>query len=113
MVTIYHNPRCAKSRHALSLLEKKEKVINIIEYLKTPPNENELANLLKMLGMNAEEIVRKGESLYKEKYKGKNLTDKQWIKILANNPILIERPIIVKGKKAVLGRPPQNVSSLF
>ena len=113
MVRIYHNPRCTKSRQALSILEKKEKDIQIVEYLKTPPSASELKKVLKMLGMKAEEIIRKGESIYKGKFKGKKLDDQQWIAAMVKNPILIERPIIIKGKKAVLGRPPENVSKLY
>ena len=81
----------------------------MIEYLKTPPTQKEIKELLRILGMKAEEIVRKGEPVYTEKYANKKLTEAQWIKALAENPILIERPIIVKGDKASIGRPPERV----
>lgn len=110
---IYHNPRCMKSRETLQIVEKKAKNLEIIEYLKTPPTEKEIETLLKKLGMKAEEIVRKKEKLFLEKYKGKKLTEKQWIKALAENPILIERPIFVNGNKAVIGRPPENVKKIL
>jgi arsenate reductase len=109
MLKIYHNTRCSKSRDVCSILEKKKVKTEIVEYLKTPPSQKEIKELLKMLGMKAEEIVRKGEPLYKEKFSTKKLTEVQWIKILSENPILIERPIIVKGNKAIIGRPPERV----
>ncbi|HEX9649753.1 MAG TPA: arsenate reductase (glutaredoxin) [Cyclobacteriaceae bacterium] len=113
MVTIYHNPRCMKSRQTLALLEKREKNIEIIQYLKDTPDSKELEGILDKLDLDAEDIVRKGETLYKEKFKGKQLSRKQWIEALVKNPVLIERPIVVKGRKAVLGRPPENVSKLY
>ena len=113
MVTIYHNPRCRKSREALALLNDSGESVTIREYLKLPPSEKELSELLELLNKRPEEIIRKNEALFKEHYKGKDLTDQQWIKILASNPILIERPIIIKGKKAVLGRPIENLEALL
>ncbi len=112
-ITVYHNTRCSKSREACSILQEENIPFETIEYLKTPPTEKEIISLLKMLGMKAEEIVRKGEPLYKEKFAGKKLTEAQWIKTLAKNPILIERPIVVKGNKAVIGRPPEKVLELL
>lgn len=110
---IYHNTRCSTSRKTLALIEESGVNPEIVEYLKDPLTEDELKDILNKLGMKAEEIIRKKEKLYKEEYKGKNLTDSQWIKVLVKNPILIERPIVVKGKKAVLGRPPENVKELL
>ena len=109
MIKIYHNTRCSKSRDVCTILEKKKVKTEIVEYLKTPPTQKEIKELLKMLGMKAEEVVRKGEPIYKEKFASKKLTEAQWIKALAENPILIERPIIVKGNKAIIGRPPESV----
>lgn len=109
ILKIYHNTRCSKSRDVCTILEKKKVKTEVIEYLKTPPTQKEIKELLKMLGMKAEEIVRKGEPLFKEKFEGKKLTEAQWIKTLSQNPILIERPIIVKGNKAIIGRPPERV----
>lgn len=106
---IYHNTRCSKSRDVCSLLEKKKVKTEVVEYLKTPPTQKELKELLKMLGMKASELVRTGEPVYKEKFEGKKITEAQWLKNLAEYPILIERPIIVKGKKAIIGRPPEKV----
>ncbi len=109
MITIYHNTRCSKSRDVCTILEKKKVKTEVVEYLKTPPTEAEIIELLKMLGMKAEDLVRKKEPLFLEKFKNKKLTEAQWIKAMAQNPILIERPIIVKGKKAIIGRPPEKV----
>lgn len=113
MIKIYHNNRCSKSREACSILTEQGLAFETIEYLKTPPTNKDIEALLKMLGLKAEEIVRKGEPLYKEKFAGKKLTETQWIKALAENPILIERPIVVKGNKAVIGRPPEKVLELL
>ncbi len=109
MIKIYHNNRCTKSRKACSILQEEGVEFKIIEYLKIPPTPIEIKDLLKILNMKAEDIVRKGEPLYKEKYKDKKLSEAQWIKALSENPILIERPIIVKGNKAIIGRPPEKV----
>jgi arsenate reductase len=113
MITIYHNPRCSKSRETLDLLKEGKEELNIIEYLQTPPTAEELKKVISKLGIPAEELVRKGEVLYKEKYKGKKMSDAQWIKILSENPTLIERPIVVKGKQAIIGRPPANIYKLM
>ena len=112
-VTIYHNPRCGKSRDTLKLLRDKGVEPEVIEYLQTPPTKEELRGLLEKLGMKPEALLRKGEDVYKQKFAGKALTDEQWLDALAKNPILIERPIVVKGTKAVLGRPPENVLALL
>lgn len=110
---IYHNPRCAKSRQTLALIKETGAEVEIIEYLKTVPTAKELKELLQKLGMTAEQLLRKGEAVYKEEYKGKSLTEDQWINAMILHPKLIERPIVVKGVKAVLGRPPENVNSLL
>ena len=113
MTKIYHNPRCGKSRQTLALLKEKESNFEIIEYLKTPPSAEELKSILELLKMKPLELIRRGESIFKENFKGKELTDDQWIKAMVENPILIERPIVVKNGQAILGRPPENVNELF
>ncbi len=110
---IYHNPRCAKSRAGLKLLQEAGKEVEIIEYLKNPPTEKELKEILKMLGMKPRELIRKNEAVFKEQFKGKNLTDDEWIRIMVENPRLIERPIVVAGGKAVLGRPTEKINELL
>ena len=110
---IYHNPRCSKSRSTLQLIKDAGKEVEIIEYLNEIPTKKELETILMKLNMNPEDIIRKGEAIYKERFKGKNFGREEWIQILIENPKLIERPIVVKGNKAVLGRPPENVLELF
>jgi len=110
---IYHNPRCSKSRAGLKLIQEAGKDVEIIEYLKTPPTEPELKKLLLMLGMNPLDLIRKNESIFKEQFKGKELSDDEWIKIMVENPKLIERPIVVDRNKAVLGRPTEKIENLF
>jgi len=110
---IYHNPRCSKSRQSLQLLQDKGINPEIIEYLKTPPSADEITELIAMLGIKPEALIRKGEAVFKENFKGKTLTDQQWIEAMAKFPKLIERPIVVEGKKAVIGRPPTLVLDLI
>lgn len=113
MITLYHNPRCTKSRATLALLTERGIEPKIVDYLKTPPTAKELKALVNKLGIKPEELVRKGEDVYKEKFAGKTMTDAQWIQALAANPILIERPIVVNGDKAAIGRPPENVEKIL
>ncbi len=110
---IYHNPRCSKSRQTLALIEEKEVKIEIVSYLDNPPSKDELKKILIMLDIKPEQLLRKGEAIYKENYKGKSLTDNQWIEAMLKYPKLIERPIVVKGNKAVIGRPPEKVLELL
>ncbi len=111
--TIYHNPRCAKSRQALQLLRDKGIEPNVVEYLKQVPTERELEMLVMKLGIKPEQLLRKGEAVYKDKYKSFKLNDHEWIKVMCEHPVLIERPIIVKDHKAVIGRPAENIEDLF
>jgi arsenate reductase len=111
--TIYHNPKCSKSRATLALLQEHGVEPQIVEYLKTPPTAAELKAIVAKLGIKPERLVRKGEDVYKANYAGKTLTDAQWLEALAKHPILIERPIVVSGNRAVLGRPPENVNELL
>ncbi len=113
MTTIYHNPRCRKSRETLAILEEQKEEFTIIKYLETPPSEKELTEMIKLLGISPLELVRKNETIWKESYKGKELSDNQLIEVMAKNPILIERPIVIKGKKAIIGRPPQKVIDIL
>lgn len=110
---IYHNPRCRKSRETLAIIEDKGIAPEIVLYLEKVPTQKELKELVKLLKIKPEALLRKGEKIYKEQYKGKQLTDAEWIKAMVKNPKLIERPIVVKGKKAILGRPPENVLELL
>ncbi|HEX9702996.1 MAG TPA: arsenate reductase (glutaredoxin) [Rhodospirillales bacterium] len=111
-VTIYHNPRCTKSRQTLALLEGKGVKPRIVEYLETPPSPAELKRILKMLGMTPRQLLRKKEA--KEAgLDDARLSDDALIEKMAANPIVIERPIVVKGSKAALGRPPENVLDIL
>lgn len=112
-ITIYHNPRCSKSRDSLNLLKEKDLDIQIIEYLKTPPSPTELQKVLAQLNLPAEQLIRKSEAIYKESYKGKKLSEEEWIEAMVKNPKLIERPIVIYGDKAVIGRPLEQVQQLI
>jgi arsenate reductase len=109
---IYHKTNCSTSLEAVRLLRKSKCEFEIREYLKDPPTEKELKELVKKLGCKPFDIVRQKESLFKENYADKKISDTQWIKILSQNPILIERPIVIDGKKAIIGRPPVLVLNL-
>jgi len=111
--TIYHNPRCTKSRATLELLRQRGIEPVIVLYLETPPNAATLRAIVAKLGIEPEQLVRKGEDLYKSKYAGKALSDAQWIKAMVDDPVLIERPIVVHSERAVIGRPPENVEPLL
>ncbi|MEQ8239773.1 MAG: arsenate reductase (glutaredoxin) [Cyclobacteriaceae bacterium] len=113
MTVIYHNPRCGKSRETLTLLKEKKEEIQIIEYLKDVPSEEQISVILSLLGIKAEELIRKGEAIFKEKFKGKQLTEQEWIAAMIEHPKLIERPIVVKNGKAAIGRPPENVLAIL
>ena len=112
-LTIYHNPKCSKSRQTLALLEGRGIRPRIVEYLKTPPSAAELSAIVARLGIRPESLVRKGENIYKAKYAGKTLTDAQWIEAMVRDPVLIERPIVVAGGKAAIGRPPERALELL
>jgi arsenate reductase len=112
MFTIYHNPKCSKSRATLGLLQERGIEPRIVEYLQTPPTKAELKAIIDKLGIEPEQLVRKGEDVYKNKYAGKKLSAAQWIDAMIKDPILIERPIVVSGSRAVIGRPPENVEQL-
>jgi len=113
MIKIYHNPRCRKSREALEIIRQAGYEPIIIEYLHDPPSYQELKDMLKNMGKKPEEIVRKGETIFKDNFRGKNLSDDEWIKVMIKNPKLIERPIVVNGENVALGRPPENVRSII
>jgi arsenate reductase (glutaredoxin) len=112
-LTIYHNPACTKSRETLALIRERGHEPQVVEYLKSPPSEAELTAIVRKLGIKPLELVRTGEQVFKDKYKGKTLSDKEWIKAMVANPILIQRPIVVRGEAAAIGRPPQDVERLL
>lgn len=109
-VTIYHNPRCSKSRQALALIEEKGVTPEVVEYLKTPPDAAALKAVLKKLGLTARDVLRTGEAAYRELgLADPAKSEDELIAAIVANPILLERPIVVKGDRAVIGRPPENV----
>lgn len=112
-ITIYHNGECSKCRGALEIMQERNVPHNIRWYLAEPLNKDELSALLKKLGIPPSQLVRKSEPLFKERYEGKDISEDQWLKILAENPILIERPIIEKGDKAIIARPPERVFEMI
>jgi arsenate reductase (glutaredoxin) len=110
MVTLYHNPRCSKSRDALALLREQGQEPEVILYLDTPPNAKTLKTLLGKLGISARALLRKGEDAYKElNLADESLSEAALINAMVENPKLIERPIAINGDKAVIGRPPETV----
>ena len=114
MTTIFHNPRCSKSRAAVDLLESREIDFDVVKYLEAPPSEEELERIVKMLGIDPEQLVRKGEKRFKELALGdRRLSDKEWISILSANPKLIERPIVVHDGRAAIGRPIQKIIDIL
>ncbi|MDG2312785.1 MAG: arsenate reductase (glutaredoxin) [Alphaproteobacteria bacterium] len=113
-VVIYHNPRCSKSRATLQILQEHGIQPKIIEYLKTPPNGEKINELLDMLNISPRNLLRKGEDVYKLlDLKNKNISDTNIVSAMVDNPILIERPIVVINGKAKIGRPPEQVLDLF
>lgn len=114
MLTIYHNPRCSKSRQTLSLLQDQGLEPEIELYLETPPNSQTLSLLLKKLGLNARQLLRRGEQEYKDQnLADASLSEQQLIAAMTQYPKLIERPIVVNGQRAAIGRPPESVLEIL
>ncbi|MEC8851706.1 MAG: arsenate reductase (glutaredoxin) [Pseudomonadota bacterium] len=113
-VTIYHNPRCSKSRQTLALLEERGVTPTVVEYLKTPPDAATLGDILAKLGCPPRQLMRVKEAVYRELGLGdENLCDADLIQAMVDNPILIERPIVLAGDRAALGRPPEAVLAIL
>jgi arsenate reductase len=112
-LVIYHNGTCSKSRGALEILQEQNILHEVRWYLAEPLTKNELETLLKKLSLRPSELVRRNEPLYKEQFEGKELSEQEWLDILLENPILIERPIVEKGDKAVVARPPERLFDLL
>ncbi|MEZ7497764.1 arsenate reductase (glutaredoxin) [Flavobacterium sp. Arc3] len=104
MIQIYHNPRCGKSRNCLAFIEETEKEYEIIKYLDNPPTLKELEALLKKLNLKPLDLVRQKEKIWIENFKNKEMTEEEILKVMVENPILIERPIVINGDKAIIGR---------
>ncbi|MFK8045717.1 MAG: arsenate reductase (glutaredoxin) [Crocinitomicaceae bacterium] len=110
---IYHNNRCSKSRQTLELLQKNNAQVKEFNYLIEKIDANELKFIILKLGIKAEQLIRKGEDIYKTNFKGKNLTDQEWIAAMIEHPKLIERPIVINGEKVAIGRPPENILAIL
>lgn len=112
-IKIYHNSRCSKSNAALKALENSGTDFTVVNYLENPPSLEELKAILKMLGMTPIELMRSGELLFKEKIKGRNLSDQQLLAAMLEYPILIQRPIIINGDKAVIARSEEAIDNII
>lgn len=113
MYKVYHNTRCKKSRAGLQFLQDKGMEVAIIEYLKNPLSIVELTQLFSKLNRKPSEMIRKQEAIFKSDFKGKSFTEDEWIRIIAENPKLLNRPIIVKGNKAIWGDPVDNIDDII
>jgi arsenate reductase len=113
MIKIYHNPRCGKSREGLAILENSGKDFEIIKYLEKVPTKKELVAILKILGLSPIALVRTNETVWKENYKGKSMTDDEIIAAMITFPKLIERPIVIMDNQGVVGRPPEKIKALL
>ncbi len=113
MIKIYHNPRCRKSREGLEILEKSGKDFEVIKYLEVIPSKEELLSLIKTLGISPEKLVRKNEAIWKENYRGKQLSDEDIVDAMITHPKLIERPVVINGNKAIIGRPPELIKEII
>ena len=113
MITIFHNPRCGKSRECLVFLNENSKEVEVINYLVNPPTFDELSEIIQMLKIKPIELVRQKETLWISDFKGKPITDEEIVRAMVLNPILIERPIVIRGRKAVIARPYEKVKAIL
>ena len=113
MIKIFHNNRCSKSRNGLQIVEQSGKPFEVVKYLEDVPSEKELKDIIKLLGIKPIDLVRKNEAIWRADYKGKDLSDAEIIKAMVENPKLIERPIVINGDKAVIGRPPEAMLDII
>ena len=113
MIKIYHNPRCSKSRQGLEIIKNSDLPFKIIKYLETPLTKNELITILDILSIAPIDLVRKGEPIWKEQYKGRDLSNDDLINMMVAHPKLIERPIVINKKDGIIGRPPENIKEIL
>lgn len=113
MITIYHNPRCGKSRDCLAFIQNSKNEFEVIKYLETPLSYDELESIIKKLQLQPIELIRTKETVWIENFKGKKLSDKQLIQAMVDYPILMERPIAVNGDKAVIARPLEKINAII
>ena len=113
MIKIFHNNRCSKSRNGLQILEQSGKPFEIVKYLEDTPSIDELKNIINLLNIAPIDLIRKNETIWKTSFKGKQLSDDEIIKAMVDNPKLIERPIVINGNEAVIGRPPELIKDIL
>lgn len=113
MIKIYHNNRCTKSRCSLQILEDSGKDFEVVKYFEDTPSASEIKDIIKLLGITPIQLIRKGEAIWKDNYKGKDMSDNEIVDAMAEHPKLIERPIIINGDKAVIGRPPELILNII
>lgn len=113
MITIYHNPRCSKSRECLAFIENSEHELEIINYIQNPLKYRELQQIIKKLKLKPIELVRQNEPVWKEYFEGQTLTEKEVIHAMVKFPVLMQRPIAVKGEKAVIARPLEKIKTII
>ncbi|NNF82337.1 MAG: arsenate reductase (glutaredoxin) [Flavobacteriaceae bacterium] len=113
MIVIYHNPRCRKSRETLEILETRKADYKVIKYLDVPLGAEKLGKIIKILNIPPIDLVRKNEKIWKENFKHLNFSDEELIQVMAKYPQLIERPIVINGNKAVIGRPPNRILEII
>ncbi|WP_407557151.1 arsenate reductase (glutaredoxin) [Winogradskyella sp. 4-2091] len=113
MIKIYHNPRCSKSRQGLAIVEDSDKELEVVKYLENKLTIEALEILISKLAIQPIDLVRKNEAIWKSDFKGKDMSDKEIIEAMVNHPKLIERPIVVNGNKAVIGRPPETIKEII
>jgi len=113
MIKIYHNSRCSKSRCGLQLLEDSGKEFEVVKYLEETPSIEDLSEIISLLGISPLQLIRKGEAIWKENYKTKTLSNPELIEAMVKHPKLIERPIVINGNKAVIGRPPELILDII
>ena len=113
LITIYHNPNCSKSRATLEIIKEASLTVSIVDYLTTPPDKATLKKILVALGLTAIDIIRQGEQAWTESRLTEDSSEEALIQLLVDKPILLQRPIVTRGDKAIIGRPPKNVLSLI
>ncbi len=113
MIVVYHNPRCSKSRETIEILETQKANHEVIKYLDQPLGSEKLGKIIKLLDIKPLELVRKNEAIWKENFRHLDFTDEELIEVMAKYPVLIERPIVINGDKAVIGRPPKKILDII
>ncbi|QCR21525.1 arsenate reductase (glutaredoxin) [Pontibacter sp. SGAir0037] len=113
MLKIFHNNRCGKSRQTLEIIRSSGQQVEVVEYLKATPTVADLREIVEKLGIKPSQLIRKGERIFKEKFAGRTLSEEEWLQAMIEHPVLIERPIVIKGDQAVIGRPPELVKTLL